>query len=106
MAFRVFNKDRKCILVDTPEEVYTILGKHGQDIVGLPTRKECDLISELKNNSVIQDVSDLPEFTKKEIKEFFETYKRLEPNKWVKVKDFKSREEAENLVEEGRKRAE
>ena len=54
----------------------------------------------------IKDVSDLPEFTKKEIKEFFETYKRLEPNKWVKVKDFKSREEAEKLVEEARKKAE
>ena len=52
----------------------------------------------------VKDISDLPEFTRKEIKEFFEIYKRLEPNKWVKVMDFKSREEAEALVKESQER--
>jgi len=53
----------------------------------------------------IQDVEDLPEHTKKEIKEFFETYKRLEPGKWVKLKDFKGKEIAEKMIEEAKKRA-
>lgn len=46
----------------------------------------------------VKEVSDLPDFLRKEIKEFFEIYKRLEPNKWVKVKEFRSAEEAEKLV--------
>lgn len=33
----------------------------------------------------IQDVNDLPELLKAQIKHFFEHYKELEPNKWVKV---------------------
>ena len=54
--------------------------------------------------SQIKDVKDLPEHTKKEIKEFFENYKNLEPGKWVKVKEFKSKTEAEKIIEEARKR--
>ncbi|MGB9598720.1 MAG: inorganic diphosphatase [Minisyncoccales bacterium] len=53
----------------------------------------------------IQDVSDLPEHTKKEIKEFFETYKRLEPGKWVKLKDFREKSVAEKIIEESQRRA-
>jgi inorganic pyrophosphatase len=46
----------------------------------------------------------LPEHTKKEIKEFFETYKRLEPGKWVKLKEFREKVVAEKLIEEAKKR--
>lgn len=53
--------------------------------------------------SHIEDVKDLTAHQKAEIKDFFETYKRLEPNKWVKVKEFRSREEAEKLVQESMK---
>ena len=52
----------------------------------------------------IQDVKDLGAHQRAEIKEFFETYKRLEPNKWVKVTDFKSKEEAEKIIEDAQKR--
>jgi inorganic pyrophosphatase len=34
----------------------------------------------------------------KEIQEFFETYKRLEPHKWVKAKEWKNAEEAKKIV--------
>ena len=47
----------------------------------------------------VRELNDLKEAQRNEIKEFFETYKRLEPNKWVKVQDFKPREEAVQLVE-------
>ena len=56
--------------------------------------------------SEIKDVSDLTEHQRKEIKEFFETYKNLEPEKWVKLKDFKSKEEAEKMVKDAQKRHE
>lgn len=42
----------------------------------------------------IKDLSDLSEHDRNSIKEFFEIYKRMEPNKWVKVKDFKGKQEA------------
>ncbi|GHV01147.1 inorganic pyrophosphatase [Campylobacterota bacterium] len=42
----------------------------------------------------IKTLSDLPDITLKRIKNFFETYKILEPGKWVKVKDFKGIDEA------------
>jgi len=47
----------------------------------------------------INNVSDLPEHQIKEIQEFFEIYKRLEPNKWVKVVGFESKEKAEEIIE-------
>ena len=47
----------------------------------------------------IKGVSDLPKATLDKIKNFFETYKLLEPNKWVKVKDFASAAEAEKILD-------
>lgn len=46
----------------------------------------------------IKTIEDLPKATLDKIKNFFETYKILEPNKWVKVKDFKNKEESEALM--------
>jgi inorganic pyrophosphatase len=48
----------------------------------------------------IQDVGDIPEFLRKEIEHFFEHYKDLEPNKWVKVDEWADAAEAERLVSE------
>lgn len=47
----------------------------------------------------IQTLDDLPKFTRSKIKNFFETYKILEPNKWVKVKDFKGLQEAVEVLD-------
>ncbi|PTW91118.1 inorganic pyrophosphatase [Microbacteriaceae bacterium MWH-Ta3] len=51
--------------------------------------------------SHIQDIDDIPEYTKKEIEHFFEHYKDLEPGKWVKTEGWQGRAEAEAIVEEG-----
>jgi inorganic pyrophosphatase len=51
--------------------------------------------------SHIQDIDDIPEFTKKEIEHFFEHYKDLEPGKWVKTEGWQGRAEAVQIVEEG-----
>jgi len=47
----------------------------------------------------INSLEDLPKHTLAKIKNFFETYKMLEPNKWVKVKEYKGKEEATALLE-------
>jgi inorganic pyrophosphatase len=46
----------------------------------------------------IQDLADVPEFTKKEIEHFFEHYKDLEPGKWVKTEGWEGAEAAEAIV--------
>ena len=51
--------------------------------------------------SHIQDLADIPEYTKKEIEHFFEHYKDLEPGKWVKTEGWQGRAEAEQIVIEG-----
>lgn len=47
----------------------------------------------------IKSLQDLPKITLDRIKNFFETYKMLEPNKWVKVKDYKDKEEAQAILQ-------
>ena len=48
----------------------------------------------------IQSLEDLPKAKLDKIKNFFETYKMLEPNKWVKIKDFASKEQAAAIIKE------
>ncbi len=47
----------------------------------------------------IQDINDLPQHTLNKIKNFFETYKMLEPNKWVKVTGFEGKQRAQEILE-------
>ncbi len=47
---------------------------------------------------VWEDITDIPEATKNRIKHFFETYKTLEPGKWVKVKSWIGRKQAEEKL--------
>ena len=47
----------------------------------------------------IKSLSDLPQITLDRIKNFFETYKALEPNKWVKLKDYKGLSEAQAILQ-------
>jgi inorganic pyrophosphatase len=49
----------------------------------------------------IQDVDDIPEYTRKEIEHFFEHYKDLEPGKWVKTEGWGNAAEAEAIVQAG-----
>ena len=44
------------------------------------------------------DISDVHKHRLKEIQEFYETYKRLEPHKWVKFKEWKNAEDANEIV--------
>ncbi|GBQ14209.1 inorganic diphosphatase [Swaminathania salitolerans] len=46
----------------------------------------------------IKTIHDLPEITLKAIAHFFERYKDLEPNKWVKVSGWEGPEEAKKAI--------
>ena len=48
----------------------------------------------------VKSYLDLPKITLDRIKNFFETYKMLEPNKWVKVHEFKDAAHAQKLLED------
>ncbi|MFX1305011.1 MAG: inorganic diphosphatase [Promethearchaeota archaeon] len=45
------------------------------------------------------DIQDVHQHKLKEIQEFYETYKRLEPHKWVKFKEWKNAKDAEEIVD-------
>jgi len=52
----------------------------------------------------IQDIDDLPRHTLHRIKNFFETYKMLEPDKWVKVSGFENKKSAIDILEKAVKK--
>ena len=58
-----------------------------------------------KRYDKVQNYSDLPEITLKQIEHFFEHYKDLEPNKWVKIVGWRDVAEAHRLILEGIERA-
>ena len=58
-----------------------------------------------KRYDKVQNYSDLPEITLQQIEHFFEHYKDLEPNKWVKIVGWRDAAEAHKLILEGIERA-
>ena len=61
-------------------------------IIAVPVAKVDPHYGEFK------DISDVPEAVKSKIRHFFESYKALEPGKWVKLKDWKGKEVALKAV--------
>jgi len=51
-----------------------------------------------------RDIKDVHPHRLREIQEFFETYKRLEPHKWVKFKEWKNAEETSTIVVDSMKK--
>ena len=49
--------------------------------------------------SGVQDITDLPEMLRNQIKEFFENYKNLEKGKWVKVESWEGVESAKAKIQ-------
>lgn len=47
----------------------------------------------------VADISDLPQLLLDQVKHYFENYKSLEKGKFVKVRGFKGREEAEKIID-------
>lgn len=61
-------------------------------VIAVPTLKVDPFFSK------INDISDLDKMTKQKIQHFFSHYKELEPNKWVKIKNFLGKEEAYKVI--------
>ena len=70
--------------------VLQMTDESGEDykVLALPTEKTCVHYAHMKT------LADIPEITKNSIAHFFEHYKKLEPNKWVKVGDWLDKEAA------------
>jgi len=66
-----------------------------EKIIAVPSLKLTQRYANVKN------YSDLPEITLQQIQHFFEHYKDLEPNKWVKVLRWGGVEDAHRLILEG-----
>ncbi len=61
--------------------------------------KILSVLADDKRFKGIKDIKDIHEHRLREIQEFFETYKRLEPHKWVRVKEWRNAEAAAELVQ-------
>jgi inorganic pyrophosphatase len=62
---------------------------------------DAKILSVLVNDARFEgynDIADIHAHQLKEIQEFFETYKRLEPHKWAKAKEWKNAKEAKEIV--------
>jgi inorganic pyrophosphatase len=47
---------------------------------------------------IYENIDDIPQIYKDQIKHFFENYKTLEPGKWVKIKNWLNKAKAEELI--------
>jgi inorganic pyrophosphatase len=83
-----------CFIKARPIGVLMMEDESGIDekIVALPTVKADPFYAD------INDISHLLDLTKQKIKHFFEHYKDLEKNKWVKVQDWQDAEQAKQLI--------
>jgi len=79
-----------CIIKVRPIGMLITEDENGKDnkIIAVPIDKIDPTYEKIK------DIRDLDDHIKRRIAHFFETYKELEPKKWVKVKGFKGKAEA------------
>lgn len=70
-------------------------------IVCVPAKTKIDPIC-----GAWSSLDDIPEAHKKQIRHFFEHYKDLEDDKWVKLKEWKNAQEAEKVLQAGIERFE
>ncbi len=83
-----------CVIKSRVIGVLMMEDESGKDekIIAVPTLKLDPKMAK------INELEDLPEITLQQIKHFFETYKDLEPGKWVKVTGFAGKEKAIELI--------
>jgi len=81
-----------CVIKTRPIGVMIMEDEQGEDpkILSVP-------LSDPRFDDV-KDITDISKNMLKEIQEFFEIYKRLEPRKWTKFKTWKNSMEAKKLI--------
>lgn len=85
------------LAVGTVAKVRVIGALVMEDEKGLDTKIMGVLANDLRFTDQ-KDITDLDDYLIKEIQEFFEVYKRLEPCKWAKVKCWKNAKDAQQIV--------
>ena len=88
-----------CVLEVRPVGVLDMADEAGQDWKILAVARKDPKYTDVK------DIDDVNDHVKKEIAQFFETYKNLE-DKWAKIKGWQNVEEAYRRIEEAQKRFE
>jgi inorganic pyrophosphatase len=68
-----------------------------EDERGIDTKSLSVLVSDMRFEGY-KDINDVHKHQLIEIQEFFETYKRLEPHRWAKTREWKNAQEAEKIV--------
>ena len=81
-----------CIIKARPIGALILVDEEGEDpkILSVP-------VNDPRFNGV-KNITDISPHLLKEIREFFETYKRLEPKKWVKYRDWVEANEAKKII--------
>ena len=74
-----------------------------EDEAGLDAKILSVLISDRRFEGY-RDISNVHQHQLDEIQEFFETYKRLEPHKWAKTRDWKDAKQAWEIVDYSREK--
>ena len=72
---------------------------HDEKVIAVPSH------ALTKRYDRVKSATDLPEITLHQIEHFFEHYKDLEPNKWVKIVGWEDANSAERLIMEAVERA-
>ena len=77
-----------------PVGVLNMEDEAGEDakLVAVPHEK----LTQLYND--VQDINDVPELLREQIKHFFENYKDLEKGKWVKVQGWGNADDARKMI--------
>ncbi|MBS8240282.1 inorganic diphosphatase [Marinobacter lipolyticus] len=85
-----------CVIRCRPVGVLNMEDEAGGDakLVAVPH----DKLTQSYHN--VQEVTDLPELLRDQIRHFFENYKTLEPGKWVKVQGWGNAAEAKKAIED------
>lgn len=90
-----------CVINVRPIGVLVMEDDGGKDekIIAVPARKLTQRYDGVEN------YSDMPDITLKQIEHFFEHYKDLEPGKWVKIGGWRDVSEAKRMILEAVERA-
>lgn len=85
------------VIPATPIAMLGMEDEEGQDdkLVAVPPEKIDPVYGKIKS------ADDIDETTKAKIKHFFENYKTLEPNKWVKITEWKGKDAALEEIKKG-----
>lgn len=88
-----------CVIPARPIGMLEMEDEEGIDtkIIAVPTKKVDPFYAH------IEDIDDVDETTKKKIQHFFNHYKELEPNKWVKTKNFLPKAKAQEAIKQSMK---